>query len=347
MRGSDVPQSGRAEKTEAEAADTDETCAPDVHAVWVLAAARSAQASSAFGDAQQCQDTPREGQGRGLGEPTGGGDTRLVVKYASGLERSRRHGALWARAVTAEWLWSPPASVEAAALAHIWTLPHAARLLRGEHVALVMPACRPPLQSRTKNAAGASRGQSESDGRGGQEGDFPPDACPRASGDSRWGGLEHEYPHASDEAEEDSCRADAAWRDGRLDVGWPNACFPSVRSAACAWERAGGAPGGALLGWSLAHYQLQHFLLSAQHARASAPEGAPLCSALCLPGCGCVPVAIVCTCRCTDTDVRTMQSQVPCWIWRWSSRMIQRCIPRRRTRPLLPHTRRGRLFLYI
>jgi hypothetical protein len=47
------------------------------------------------------------------------GAARQLVKQAGGLDVSREHGAMWARAVTLQWLWRPPASVLQRALQRI------------------------------------------------------------------------------------------------------------------------------------------------------------------------------------------------------------------------------------
>ena len=64
------------------------------------------------------------------------------------LPLSRQYGAVWARAVTLHWLWRPQHAHLEAALDRVDAWRHGARLLRGEHVALVMPAC--PTEAPTE-----------------------------------------------------------------------------------------------------------------------------------------------------------------------------------------------------
>ena len=69
---------------------------------------------------------------------------RALDRAVMDLPLSRQYGAPWARAVAAHWLcwlWRPVPAYHAAALKKIGTLRQGARLLRGEHVALVVPTC--------------------------------------------------------------------------------------------------------------------------------------------------------------------------------------------------------------
>ena len=66
---------------------------------------------------------------------------RKLVKEANSLPLSRKYGALWARAVTMQWLWRPHTLLVSAALEHIEALPQGRRFLKGEHVVIVAPTC--------------------------------------------------------------------------------------------------------------------------------------------------------------------------------------------------------------
>jgi hypothetical protein len=66
---------------------------------------------------------------------------RGLVKEANSLPLSRKYGALWARAVTTQWLWRPHTLLVSAALGHIRALPQGRRFLKGEHVVIVAPTC--------------------------------------------------------------------------------------------------------------------------------------------------------------------------------------------------------------
>ncbi len=66
---------------------------------------------------------------------------RALDRAVGAMELSRAHGAQWARAVTAHWLWRPHSAHLDAALATLAALPHGARILNGEHLALVLASC--------------------------------------------------------------------------------------------------------------------------------------------------------------------------------------------------------------
>ena len=68
---------------------------------------------------------------------------RELVKEANSLPLGRKYGALWARASTMQWLWRPHAALLSAVSVRIEALPHSSRLLKGEHVAVVVPTCPP------------------------------------------------------------------------------------------------------------------------------------------------------------------------------------------------------------
>ena len=148
------------------------SCPGSSWALWALAGGVCVgRGSHSGGGARSSRGGGGGGGGAAAAEKN---NMRTVLKSARNLPLSRRHGALWARAVAIHWLWRPPPRLLRNAVRHIAALPHGGRLLRGEHIALVLADC------PTEAAVGVSDG----------------------------------YPHVLEQKESDPCSIDKDWRDG-------------------------------------------------------------------------------------------------------------------------------------